>query len=165
VFPLAGLAAAALALTGRWLELAVLAAGLAATVVLTDEIKDWTDRTRPADGLVEVGGSAFPSAHASYATLYTWLAITLAVRVVPGLTRRGAVIGTGIAVTALVGLTRVYLDVHWLSDVSGGWALGLSAFAAAAAVALVAAHIRDNHGVDGRDRDNADERPAPGGRP
>ena len=164
VFPLAALCAGALALTRRWPELAVLAAGLAVTVVLTHEIKDWTDRTRPADGLVEAGGSAFPSAHASYATLYTAVAITLAVRVVPGLTRRGAVIGAGIAVTALVGLTRVYLDVHWLSDVSGGWALGASAFAAAAAVALIFVHIRDNHRVDGRDRDNADERGAAGGR-
>ena len=50
----------------------------------------------------------------------------------------------GIAVTALIGLSRVYLRVHWLSDVTSGWALGFSAFAAAAAIALLVAHFRDN---------------------
>jgi len=77
-------------------------------------------------------------------TLYTWLAITFALRVVPGITRRSLVIAAGIAITALVGLSRVYLRVHWMSDVFGGWALGASAFAAVAAVVLVIGHIRDN---------------------
>jgi membrane-associated phospholipid phosphatase len=54
------------------------------------------------------------------------------------------VIAGGIVLTALIGLTRVYLRVHWLSDVSSGWALGASCYALAAAVVLVIAHIRDN---------------------
>jgi undecaprenyl-diphosphatase len=64
--------------------------------------------------------------------------------VVPGITRRSLVIAVGIALTVLVGLTRIYLRVHWMSDVSAGWALGLSSFAAVAAVVLVVGHIRDN---------------------
>jgi membrane protein DedA with SNARE-associated domain/membrane-associated phospholipid phosphatase len=143
-YPLATLAAIFLAVRGRWMEFWALAVGTILIAVLAPEIKVWTDRPRPADPLVSVGGSSFPSGHAAQATLYTWLAVTLAMRVVPGITRRSLVIAAGIALTALIGLTRVYLRVHWMSDVSSGWALGASSYALAAAVVLVIAHIRDN---------------------
>ena len=142
--PLAAIAAIALALRRRWAELWVLVIGFGLTVALVPEIKMWTDRPRPPDPLVSVSGWAFPSGHAAHSTLYTWLAVTLAFRLFPGITRRTLVIAGGIALTVLIGLTRVYLDVHWLSDVTSGWALGLSSFAAVAAVVLVIFHIRDN---------------------
>ena len=63
---------------------------------------------------------------------------------VPEIKRRSAVIAAGILLTALIGLTRVYLRVHWLSDVTSGWALGVSCFSAVAIVVLVIAYIRDN---------------------
>jgi membrane protein DedA with SNARE-associated domain/membrane-associated phospholipid phosphatase len=143
-YPLATLAGVFLAVRGRWMEFWALAVGTILIAALVPEIKVWTDRPRPADPLVSAGGSAFPSGHAAQATLYTWLAVTLALRVVPGITRRSLVIAAGIALTALIGLTRAYLRVHWLSDVSSGWALGASCYALAAAVVLVIAHIRDN---------------------
>ncbi|MGA8804651.1 MAG: phosphatase PAP2 family protein, partial [Solirubrobacterales bacterium] len=99
---------------------------------------------RPPDPLTHASGWAFPSGHAAHSTLYTWLAITLAVRVVPEIKRGSAVIAAGILLTALIGLTRVYLRVHWLSDVTSGWALGVSCFSAVAIVVLVIAYIRDN---------------------
>jgi undecaprenyl-diphosphatase len=143
-YPLAVVASIFLAVRRRWLEFWSVAIGMALIAILVPEIKAWTDRPRPPDPLVSAAGSAYPSGHAAHATLYTWLAITFALRVVPGITRRSLVIAAGIAVTALVGLSRVYLRVHWLSDVSGGWALGASGFAAVAAVVLVIGHIRDN---------------------
>jgi len=157
VLPLALLAAIWLGVKRRWTEVCALVAGMLLIVVFTDAIKDWTERPRPADGLVDSSGYAFPSAHAAYSTFYTWLAVTVAVRIDPGITRRTVLIAVGIAMTVLIGLTRVYLRVHWLSDVSAGWALGFSVFAAAAAVALVLTYIRDNPGRDvpapKRDRD------------
>ncbi|HSD24530.1 MAG TPA: bifunctional DedA family/phosphatase PAP2 family protein [Solirubrobacterales bacterium] len=144
VYPFGALAAVMLAYRGRWGEFWVVAVGLALIAILVPEIKGWTDRPRPPDPLISVDNSAFPSGHATQATLYTWLAVTLAVRVVPGITRRTLVIAAGVALTVLVGLTRIYLRVHWMSDVSSGWALGLSCFAAVAAVVLVVGHIRDN---------------------
>ena len=41
----------------------------------------------------------------------------------------------------------MYLGVHYLSDVSGGWGLGVSAFAGCAAIALVVSHLRQNQGT------------------
>jgi undecaprenyl-diphosphatase len=142
--PLAVVAAIALAVLRRWEEFFVLVVGFTLIVVLGPEIKDLTDRPRPPDPIIAVSSPAFPSGHAAQATIYAWLAVTLAFRVVPGITRRSLVIAAGTLLTALIGLSRVYLGVHWLSDVSGGWALGVSCFCAVAAVVLVIGHIRHN---------------------
>ncbi len=143
-WPLAALAAVALATTRRWLEFWVLVSGMVAIILLVHGIKAWTDRPRPPDPLVSAAGSAFPSAHAAYSTLYVWLSVTLALRLAPGVTKRGLMISAGVLVAVIVGLTRVYLRVHWFSDVTSGWALGLSCFAAAAIVALILDYIRHN---------------------
>jgi membrane protein DedA with SNARE-associated domain/membrane-associated phospholipid phosphatase len=144
VLPVAFVAGLALAANRRWAELAVLAASLAITVAAVHEIKDAVERPRPPNGPGDAEGHAFPSGHAAYSVIYAWLAITVVARLRPGLTNGTAVIVAGIALTALVGLTRVYLGVHYLSDVVSGWGLGVSAFAACAAVAIVATHLRQN---------------------
>jgi membrane protein DedA with SNARE-associated domain/membrane-associated phospholipid phosphatase len=149
VFPLAALCAIALAVTRRWVELCVLLIGLALTIELTQAIKVWVDRPRPPDELVDANGSSFPSGHAAYSTFYAWLGATVALRLVPGFTRRSLLITAGIVLAATVGITRAYLRVHWLSDVTAGWALGVSAFSVTAAVALVVVHIRHNLGRHG----------------
>ena len=101
------------------------------------EIKAAVDRPRPADGLVGASGSSFPSLHAAYSTFYVWLSVTVVVRLRPGMARGAAAIAAGIALAALIGLSRVYLGVHYLSDVNAGWALGAASFSLCAAVALV----------------------------
>ncbi len=134
---LAFVSAALLIARRRWAELGVLVAGMVLIYVGVHELKDAIDRPRPGGGLVDVSGSSFPSAHAAYSTFYVWLAVTIVMRLRPGMARGAAVVAAGIALTALVGLSRVYLSVHYLSDVNAGWALGAAAFSLCAAVALV----------------------------
>jgi undecaprenyl-diphosphatase len=141
---LAFVAAALLVARRRWAEFWVLVAGAVMIFVGVHEIKDMVDRPRPAGGLIGASGSSFPSAHAAYSTFYVWLAVTIVMRLRPGMARGAAVVAAGIALTALVGLSRVYLGVHYLSDVSAGWALGAAAFSLCAAVALVISTIRQN---------------------
>jgi undecaprenyl-diphosphatase len=136
--------ALALAIRRRWAEVGVLLAGMTLTSVGFHEIKAEVDRPRPDGGLVATSGSAFPSGHAAHSVLYLWLALTIVLRLRPGMARATAVILTGLALTIVVGLSRVYLDVHYLSDVSGGWALGVAAFSFSAAVALVITQVRQN---------------------
>jgi undecaprenyl-diphosphatase len=73
---------------------------------------------------------------------YAWLALTVAIRVRPGWRYGSLLIAAGLLITAGIGLSRVYLGVHYLSDVSGGWGLGAMAFSGCAAVALVVTHLR-----------------------
>jgi undecaprenyl-diphosphatase len=139
-------AAVLLAARRRWAEFGVLMAGALLIFVGVHELKDVVDRPRPGGGLIDVSGSSFPSAHAAYSTFYVWLAVTIVLRLRPGMARGAAVIAAGIVLTVLVGLSRVYLGVHYLSDVSAGWALGIAAFSLCAAVALVVTTVRQNAG-------------------
>ena len=70
--------------------------------------------------------------------------MTIVLRLRPGMARGAAVVAAGVALTILVGLSRVYLNVHYLSDVSGGWALGAACFSFCAAVGLVISQVRQN---------------------
>jgi undecaprenyl-diphosphatase len=131
----------AVAATGwlAWQRNFWLAGILASTVVLErvtiDGMKLLVDRSRPSFDLhpVATHSSSFPSGHSGN-SMAVFLAIALIA--VPQAHRRAAVI-TAIVASFVVGLTRPYLGVHWLSDVIGGWALG-------AAVAIVAATIADS---------------------
>jgi len=144
VWALAVVCAALLAWRRRWVEFWVLLAGMTITQVGIIEIKDAIDRPRPPEPLTSSAGSAYPSGHAAHSVIYLWLAVTIVLRLRPGMARGTAVVTTGLVLTALVGLSRVYLEVHYLSDVSGGWALGAAAFSFCAAVGLVVSQVRQN---------------------
>jgi membrane protein DedA with SNARE-associated domain/membrane-associated phospholipid phosphatase len=152
VLPVALVAGVVLAVARRWVELVVLLGALAISVLGVTEIKDAVDRPRPPNGIEQASGSSFPSGHAAYSVIYAWIAVTLVVRMRPGLTGGTAVLVAGITLTVLVGLTRIYLGVHNLSDVTSGWGLGVSAFAGCAALAVLVTHIRQNARVDARPR-------------
>jgi undecaprenyl-diphosphatase len=137
-------AAIVLASKRHWPELGVLVAAVAITHIGVPVLKEVVDRPRPPGGLVDTNGAGYPSGHAAYSVIYAWLALTVALRLRPGWAGGTALVVAGISITVAAGLSRIYLDVHWLSDVSGGWALGVSAFALCAIVALVITHLRQN---------------------
>ncbi len=68
----------------------------------------------------------------------------LVARTMPGAVRAAGLIGGAVALAALIGLSRVYLRVHYWSDVAGGWGLGAGVLGGCAAVALIVAYIRNN---------------------
>jgi undecaprenyl-diphosphatase len=142
---LTAVCAALLAARRRWNEFWVLLAGMTIASIGIHEIKDAVDRPRPGGVAgVATSGSSFPSGHATHSVLYVWLAVTVVLRLRPGMARGAALVAGGVALTALVGLSRVYLNVHYLSDVSGGWALGAASFSLCAAVGLVISQVRQN---------------------
>ena len=86
--------------------------------------------------------ASFPSGHATLATAYGAVAVALAAGVASR-RRRSAIVAAGLAVTLDVGLTRVVLDAHYLSDVFGGWALGTVCSGVAAATVLTIGAMRN----------------------
>jgi membrane-associated phospholipid phosphatase len=140
--PLTLIAAGVLAWRGRWTEVAVLVIAVTLILIAIPVAKEIVGRPRPSGGVIEVSGMSYPSGHAAHSVFYAWLALTVAIRVRPGWRYGSLLIAAGLALTALIGLSRVYLGVHYLSDVSGGWALGVLAFATCATVALVITHLR-----------------------
>lgn len=127
-----GFASAALLFVfrSRRLGIGMLAVVLAA--MQTFELaKRFIARQRPVHGNAVDPTYAFPSGHATLAVAVcgTLAYVLWRERLLPG----AAAIGVGIALPAVVGMSRVYLDMHWATDVAGGWLAGLIVASAAAA--------------------------------
>lgn len=109
----------------RRLAATVLACTLSGTL-LSNLAKFGFDRPRPdlVPHRVEVYTASFPSGHALMsAVVYLTLAVLIA-RTQPELRVRAFIMGFAVFLTLLVGVSRVYLGVHWPTDVLAGWCLG-----------------------------------------
>lgn len=111
---------------GRWrLGLAALASVLTGMVVM-NLLKSEYNRPRP--DLVRhaafVQDASFPSGHA---TMSAVVYLTLGIIVAQSQPRKGVrifAVSLSVFITMVVGISRVYLGVHWPTDVIAGWALG-----------------------------------------
>jgi membrane protein DedA with SNARE-associated domain/membrane-associated phospholipid phosphatase len=108
-----------------WRPGAYMAAALIGVTVLHRVAKDVFTRPRPPVPLhlISVSGYAFPSGHAS-AAVACWGMAAVVLGIGRGRRVKVALWCGAFAIAALVGLSRVYLGVHWWTDVVGGFALG-----------------------------------------
>lgn len=143
VAPLVVLAVLFLLARRRILEGVVIASGLVLTAAGVHIAKLEEGRPRPTGGLVDSGGSSFPSGHAAYAIAL--IAVAVAFRhAMPGLLGRFAAVGVAVALAAAIGATRIYLHVHYLSDVLAGFGLAACIFSVCGMVGLIVAFMRHN---------------------
>jgi undecaprenyl-diphosphatase len=115
-----------------WIDLGFLLATFVGSQIVVALLKDWFDRPRPQVGSVVdlPSSSGFPSGHAAAGVASLGAAAVLLAERLPS--RRGRVwLWSFVAVAGVaVGLSRIALNVHYVTDVLAGWCWGLAWLAA-----------------------------------
>lgn len=98
---------------------------LVGNVLVNQGIKALVRRERPINSLIHVGGFSFPSGHAMVSMAFYGMLIYIFYKLVKNnILRRLLMVGSGLLVI-LIGFSRVYLGVHYFSDVMVGFAISL----------------------------------------
>jgi undecaprenyl-diphosphatase len=94
---------------------------------LTTVVKNLVGRPRPqfANGGAHLQSLSYPSGHSSGIAASVVVGLVLAWPVLSARARQSW-LAFGIALTVVVGLSRMWLGVHYLSDVVAGWSLGIA---------------------------------------
>jgi undecaprenyl-diphosphatase len=126
-----------LVITRRRIEALMMVSAVAGGSLFSMVLKGFFDRARP--NLVphgsEVYTSSFPSGHSMMsAIVYLTLGVLIASRHSDP-RAKVFIMAVAVLITGLVGISRVYLGVHWPTDVLAGWALG-TAWALLSALAI-----------------------------
>ncbi|CAM3208548.1 MULTISPECIES: phosphatase PAP2 family protein [Sphingomonas] len=127
VLILAVAGAAMLLLARGWwlLALATVASGISGGAVVT-WVKHMVSRPRPdlVPHWVDVHNASFPSGHAAGSAMVYLTLAALATQLTGHRRARHAIVAIAVLLVGAIGASRVYLGVHWPSDVAAGWCFG-----------------------------------------
>ncbi len=120
------LAFAFLAALRRWSEGVLLVAGAGGGLLISQGLKLVFGRERPdlAYRAVEAVNASFPSGHAMLSAVVFLTLGVLAARFADRRRVKVLAVSAAVLISLLVGLSRIYLGVHWASDVLAGWCIG-----------------------------------------
>jgi len=126
VFPVAFATAGYLFIKKRYKFFGVLLASLAATGATVEIMKVIFTRERPDQifALANADGFGFPSGHSALALVFYGILVYFIFVSDNKKMHKIFASTVGILLTLLVGFSRIYLGVHWPSDVLGGYILG-----------------------------------------
>ena len=127
---LATVAVVAMALLWRqWTPVVLMLAAAAGSVTMTVVGKALVGRTRPPMSLAvppAEESASFPSGHSLNAVVVAGVVAYLLLRRQRSAAARTVTVAVATTFAVTMGLSRVYLGVHWLTDVLVAWTLGLS---------------------------------------
>jgi len=117
-----------LVLAHRWWHLALVVAASGGGVLVLMVLKRFFDRPRPTvvPPLMVETSPSFPSGHAMMSAVVYLTLGTLLAQLCPRWRERIYVVTVAATLALIVGLTRLYLGVHYPSDVLAGWSIGLA---------------------------------------
>jgi membrane-associated phospholipid phosphatase len=114
-----------LAAIRRRAEAGLVAVATAGALILWPLLKNLIERARPADAhLVQVSSWAYPSGHSLASMVVYGVLAVLAYRRARTRARRAMIAVAAAVLIAVIGVSRVYLGVHWPTDVLAGWLVG-----------------------------------------
>ena len=87
-------------------------------------LKELFHRARPMEQVIPAEGYSFPSGHAFASTVFYGMLVYLVWRLTDRTWARALAAVVGPLVFVAVGLSRIYLNVHYLTDVVAGWLAG-----------------------------------------
>ena len=117
-----------LLLRKRYRQTLLVAAAVGGGAILSGILKSLFSRARPdvVPRLAEVSSGSFPSGHAmNSAIIYLTIAVLIA-RSYEDPRTRSFIVGLAALATLTIGFSRLYLGVHWPTDVAAGWLVGLA---------------------------------------
>lgn len=109
----------------RWCEMGALAIGLAGGAVLSFLLKNLFHRVRPdLFRVVQETGYSFPSGHALATMCFYGMVAFLIMRNISSWRGRLIVMTVAVILSVAIGISRIYLGVHYPTDVVAGYATG-----------------------------------------
>jgi membrane-associated phospholipid phosphatase len=82
------------------------------------------DRPPVPERLVDISTYSFPSGHAMMSALLATVAIAVMLRSTTPWLRQPAVLAVPVVISLAIGISRIYLGAHWVTDVLAGWVFG-----------------------------------------
>lgn len=127
----------------RWIDAVALICGWLVVWGAVHATKTAYDRERPSEPFTDTFNAAYPSGHTAYAIALIAIA-TVLVRAGVGWAVRIGVVTVAVILAAVVGVTRIYLRAHYLTDVLGGAALAIAIWSIVGILSLFAGRVRHN---------------------
>jgi undecaprenyl-diphosphatase len=106
-------------------ESILLLGAMGGVTVLVAALKNLVHSTRPLNGLISNSGFSFPSGHTAGTIVFCGLIAYFAWQKWKTPKPRALAATFFVAISSVVGFDRIYLNVHWFSDVLGAAMLGL----------------------------------------
>lgn len=109
----------------KWKNIILFSIAMSGGLIFELIFKGIFERTRPENALIPVSGYSFPSGHATIAIILFSLLIYFFKDEIKDEILKGLFILLNIIIILAIGFSRIYLGVHWFTDVLAGFTLGL----------------------------------------